>query len=76
MQLTIATFDIEQKMRQTHADRILKLLRENDFVPTAALRLFSYNHTARIAELRDRGYVIKSEKSPKCGFRLIGKIQR
>ena len=70
MQTTVKQYDEHIDQRK----RILKLLRDNDFVPTAQLRLIAYQYNARIYELRKKGYVIKSVKTPKCGFMLIGKL--
>ena len=54
--------------------RILKLLNENLFVPTAQMRLVAYQYNARIHELRKEGYQIRSIRTPKCGFELIGRV--
>ena len=60
--------------RKSQEKRILKLLRSQDIVKTAELRLFTYNHTARISNLRKKGYIIESVKDEKgrYGYRLLG----
>ena len=58
--------------RPSQRNRILDLLKKRDFVPTAELRLFSYQYNARIKELRDRGWtILKHKKDGKHGFILI-----
>lgn len=66
---TLDTFDDKHKQKE----RILKLFKLSEFVPTAALRLIAYQYNARIYELRKAGYHIVSDKEDgKCGFRLVG----
>lgn len=63
--------------RQSHNVRILKMLKSREFLKSAELRLFSYNHTARISELRKQGWCIRSERRDGCtGFVLIGRTRR
>lgn len=70
MQQTILEYD--DKCRQR--DRILTLLKRNEFVSTAELRLIAYQYNARIYELRALGYVINSTHiNGKYGFMLLGR---
>ena len=53
--------------------RILNLLRKNEFVPTAQLRLFSYQYNARIYELRKAGWhILATKQDGRYGFELTG----
>lgn len=69
IQLTIHTFQ-----RKSQRDRIYDMLQNNDFVPTAALRLFAYQYNARIKELREiygQDRIIACRQDGKYGFKWL-----
>lgn len=69
--------DITAKRRETHRERILRLVKTAapDWVPCSVLASFSRNHTARVSELRRKGYDIEcrvtDDKTGATEYRLI-----
>jgi len=71
MQQTLELFD----ERTAQRERILELLKKNNFVKTSTLRIIAYQYNARIFELRQIGYIIEScRENNICGFKYIGKV--
>lgn len=74
MQQTLHT--IETFEHNTQRKKILKMLKNQDFVPTASLRLFAYQYNARIKELREGKEnniiynIISTKQDGKHGFSL------
>lgn len=71
--------EVEGNNRKSQCKTILKLLKAQDFVKTATLRMFSYQYNARIYELRrglydGKEYLINKAKDHlnNYGFVLLG----